>query len=145
MTLDLEAIKARLRGATSGPWEPCKHVSNHKPSGMYAANTPSGYAVTVREPGYPDQAWIDWHGNEDFIAHARIDTPDLIAEVERLTSEIGRLHTILDDEVGWHGKQNRRLLNALVAVKVAAEQRSASHVDYYLIANEALQGVEEAQ
>lgn len=86
--LDLEAIKARLAAATPGPWE----------AQRYTANT-GGILVSEPDPETGGERWrvadTRWRwakggepeqwANLVFIAHARLDVPALIAEVERLS------------------------------------------------------------
>lgn len=71
MTLDLEAIKARLVGLPEGPWH---------------------------SRGADDQCFTDnnQHGAiSHFIAHARADVPALIADVPALIAEVERLRSLL--------------------------------------------------
>jgi hypothetical protein len=84
MTLDLDAIKARLEGVTDGPWAV---------DGIAIAHLlpPHGYPVDVCIMGEPAQyaGYIpvmmqDHEANARFIAAARSDIPALVAEVERL-------------------------------------------------------------
>jgi len=65
--------------ATQGPWELSYHASSGKPSSIISdLDNPEwipnggvgGYAVTVREPS-DEQAYIDWHGNGEFICQSR--------------------------------------------------------------------------
>ncbi len=111
MSLDLEAIKARVEKATPGPWGAlaCGEKDN-----SWAIGTWSWPDGTQPGPGFFDadetDRWIEagepddlteTHAeiidqvcensdamaslaDADFIAHARTDIPALIAEVERL-------------------------------------------------------------
>jgi hypothetical protein len=68
-----EEIKAREQAATPRPW---KMENNPKGSGFFG---------TIH-----GEAGVSFSGNRadnEFIAHARTDIPELIAEVERLTEE----------------------------------------------------------
>jgi hypothetical protein len=76
--LNLEPIKARLSEATPGPWR---------------ASNPWGYERlrVISAPGGPvSTAYndVDGFNNADFIAAAPEDMAALIAEVERLRSEM---------------------------------------------------------
>ena len=103
MTLDLDAIRERAEAATEGPW--------HSHDFGYAGEEePSSIVVHVgrfdhSDLRHPDTetavAWMPrWEGQESdnaaFIAHARTDVPDLLAEVERLTVENARLREEVD-------------------------------------------------
>lgn len=73
----LAEIRARVEAATPGPWK--GDTGQHPP-----------YPQVVRAP-VPVNAMTDvvatvtrFQGDQAFIAHARTDVPDLLAEVERL-------------------------------------------------------------
>ena len=68
--MKIEEIKARAEAATRGPWEQAR------PSGEYVVNGDNFNVCMTRRS--KDAA---------FIAHARQDILNLIAEVERLTAE----------------------------------------------------------
>lgn len=72
--LDLPAIKARYEAATEGPWtgEDNYVRGDHGVLAMCPCYGP-GYLAE-----FPAAA------NAEFIAHARTDVPELVAEVERL-------------------------------------------------------------
>jgi hypothetical protein len=77
----LEQIKARVEKATEGPW--AKHPALAQ---VDAFNT--GVPVPVFQALWPTdlRSEEETEANEEFIAHARQDVPDLVAEVERLFS-----------------------------------------------------------
>jgi len=88
--LDLDAIRARAEAATPGPWT----ADTNEPFGPELQGI---FAPGSRR--YIVKADIDYAEDEDipdavvtadaeFIAHARADIPELLAEVERLESEI---------------------------------------------------------
>ena len=93
MTIDLEAIKAREKAATEGPW---RHSPSYAPPLKGdGSDVLWGYSISgSNEHGgsilpmlgsvhnFPDHM----EANAEFIAHARQDIPALIAEVERLTA-----------------------------------------------------------
>ena len=100
MSPDLEAIKARAEAATPGPWAvPGANVfrviapeaEHHNP--RMGACPPYPWRV-IAEPSSYDPSAAD----AEFIAHARTDVPDLVAEVERLRTEL----------IGWQDGYVRR-------------------------------------
>jgi hypothetical protein len=83
MTLDLDAIKARLEGVTEGPWIEGQD-GNARVYGPDGKAEHSGLVAVV----YKGRA------NTRFIAAARSDIPALVAEVERLRA-------VLEDQAAW--------------------------------------------
>ena len=76
--LDLDAIDARTNAATPGPWHGthdefgCVHIGDYG----WCAGGPNAPEYDVdSEQGYADA---------EFIAHARTDLPDAVAELKRL-------------------------------------------------------------
>jgi len=90
---ELEAIEAREKAATPGPW---KKASLSEDYG-------AGYGMTtffVKQPdgnlyriGSADTSkkYIEENNNAEFVAHSRQDVPALIAEVKRLSAELEHL------------------------------------------------------
>ena len=90
---ELEAIEAREKAATPGPW---KKASLSEDYG-------AGYGMTtffVKQPdgnlyriGSADTSkkYIEENNNAEFVAHSRQDVPALVAEVKRLNAEVERL------------------------------------------------------
>jgi len=85
--LDLEAIKAREKKATPGPWHQRIHivwdadpVEDSLDAGQICK---CHYREDMNGLGVHD----DIH-NAEFIAHAREDIPALVREVERLRKEL---------------------------------------------------------
>jgi hypothetical protein len=75
--LDLESIKARLAAATPGPWEigeVCEDASRRFVSGA---------GLIIATP----RSW-EGHYDAELISHAPGDLAALVAEVERLRSEM---------------------------------------------------------
>lgn len=70
MSIDLEAIEARLKAATPGPW------INRPEKSFNVQSVNKNIASCFRTE------------NADFIAHSREDIPALLAEVERLNAEL---------------------------------------------------------
>lgn len=93
--IDLNKIKARTTAATPGPWEKIEsHLGKKEP--YYGVYTWDKKSITgwgrVCQPG----------NDAAFIAHARVDIPALVAEVDRLQealteakNEIKFLRTLL--------------------------------------------------
>jgi hypothetical protein len=79
MTIDLDAIKARLEGVTEGPWEIGKwgNRDQSKDWDHYIDGPEMGYDSDFR-------FFVDAR----FIAAARTDIPALVAEVERLRAAL---------------------------------------------------------
>lgn len=82
MMLDLEAIKARLKAATPGPWAFALDVY-----GVRRVWTAEGQDVasTESDGGIPRE---QRSANGEFIAHAPADIAALVAEVELMTLAI---------------------------------------------------------
>lgn len=102
MTIDLDAIKARANAASAGPWKlvtdfcdcggdfNCSHGES-----PYALRLPTHVVRDADRPCTPgDSLDVCRHNASDFgdltmadaefLAHARQDIPELIAEVQRL-------------------------------------------------------------
>ena len=88
----LEEIKKRAKAATKGPWanyERVKHIARDQNGGL---------AIRLDVPDESGEEWEPlWDGYDmlfpcsedvDFIAHARTDIPELLAELERLRAWI---------------------------------------------------------
>lgn len=73
MMLDLTEMKARIKGATPGPWA--------KSSGQLDL---PGFVLSPSTCAGCGEDWPLDAADADFIAHARTDLPALVAEVERL-------------------------------------------------------------
>jgi len=92
--LDLDAIRARYDVANPGPWTvvpapmPGEYVIQDGPE--VVATTHGLYAAEA---------------NAEFIAHARVDVPALLAEVERLRT---RIHEAVDETQRRYAKYQRR-------------------------------------
>lgn len=102
---DLDAIRQRLNAATPGPWHgehelyegrelPCMEIGNY--GWVCAGERAPAYDVDS-EQGMADA---------EFIAHARQDIPDLLAEIDRLQAELKAAQVIplgdhLKEPGGW--------------------------------------------
>ena len=69
---EIEAIRKRAEMATEGPWQKDGAIDIHSPNGTEVAAAWGGYA------------------DQEFIAHAREDIPKLLAEIDRLNSELSK-------------------------------------------------------
>jgi hypothetical protein len=129
----LSELERLERAATQGEWWLVYNASNHKPSGIGSAESNKNgepYAVTMRNPGYPDQEWIDWHGNGEFIVAARNALPALL-RLARAVSAAERSISLADGEytAQWmtkHADHMKRILEALKALQEPAESAAAS-------------------
>ena len=84
----LAAIRARAEAATPGPW-------HDDQDGMVYSTCQPGCAVVINDI---DLAVED----AEFIAHAREDIPALVAEVERLQTELARMRPVVEAAQRWH-------------------------------------------
>lgn len=71
-------VKARCKAATKGPWE----FNRFKDWTMRAPNW--GIVATLHRHDIRSESLLISECNAEFTAHARIDLPDAIAEIERL-------------------------------------------------------------
>ncbi len=86
--LDLEPIKKRLEAASEPPWQ--DEITN---DGDIVVHIPRGHDVYL---GGMEGTCPACFGNQEFIAHARQDIPNLVAEVERLREENAELQKAYD-------------------------------------------------
>lgn len=93
--LDLDAIEARAKAATLGPWtvrrtdarfDVLYHRTHVVGSGIH--NDPVGLPVCTIDPPDPKVVHPEDRAVAAFIAHAREDLPALVAEVRRLRAGI---------------------------------------------------------
>ena len=95
MSIDIEAIKARLAAATPGPWEwsvrPKRHMLIHRFSER-------GHLTVLETEGESEHAEYPCanDADRDFIEHAPSDITALVAEVERLRAAL-KTHNIKED------------------------------------------------
>jgi hypothetical protein len=85
----LDAIRARCEAATPGPWNAIdkgntvpSYAIRHFAVGEKCVNVASGISTKT--------------GDADFIANARTDVPDLLAEVEKLREQLEHADLVLD-------------------------------------------------
>ncbi len=74
---DMEAIRQRCDRATPGPWKSYVEGRDH--------DSGSSFIMTSREDIELLGASV---ADQDFIAHARQDIPQLLAEIERLKATV---------------------------------------------------------
>lgn len=82
-----EACKARDAAATKGPWEDVA-IGAPVGRGMHAAPR---VVVNLGENNWQDATAAD----QEFMAHARDDVPDMLAKIEEQAATIARLKTSL--------------------------------------------------
>ena len=107
----LAEIKGRCEAATPGPWVTRDSSRNRGdfavPGGRFLADRPDdtifSWSIQGGCPDDPGEGWSVLHADVaegtivpeladlDFVAHARRDLPELVAEVERLTAELNEL------------------------------------------------------
>lgn len=91
--LDLEAIEARLRVCSTGPWKACKasEVFDNWPICLSVGSDEDGTEWGVSTDRVHASEMLEGGAAEDaeFIAHARQDIPALIREVRRLRGSGG--------------------------------------------------------
>ena len=79
--IDLQAIEAREKGATKGPWKWARYDVND-----YGISSPCS---VLSEPGdWAELGRAECKDDAEFSAHARTDIPALIAEVKRLRADL---------------------------------------------------------
>ena len=93
--LDLDAIQQRADAATQGPWV-AAHERNDE-GDWYDA------AITFKDDRWPDKpqelGFAQYQAEDaEFIAHARIDIPTLIAEVRSLRDELNGERILVGDD-----------------------------------------------
>jgi hypothetical protein len=87
---EIEAIKRRCNAATVGPW------------GIVELD--DKWIVGLMRGGLKERVWvedsscIERREDADFIAHARADVPELVAEVERLRAILGAVKSEVENE-----------------------------------------------
>jgi len=85
--IDLNALKARLAGATAGPW----YMQPNDLIGGWCVRT----VDTPPSEGPGEVASFIREEDAVFMAHARVDLPALVAEIEQLRAKIKALHALL--------------------------------------------------
>lgn len=86
----LNEIKVRIEKATTGPWDTGKQYEQMDP-GHYVYSKANGLIVVAEEEGTIRE------NDANFIANARQDIPDLIAEIERVRELADELSRLMDD------------------------------------------------
>lgn len=111
----LEEIKARADAATPGPWEfePQEVEEDDEP--CTGAWVPKACPFT-----YGDGLYYMDDANAEFVANARQDVPDLLAEVERLKSQYDELVDALCRK-SWAPRNEHARVVALAKIMKARE------------------------
>lgn len=99
----LVEIKARAAKATEGPWEwfaedgPSKYFPGDSGLRKVGGEPWKDYVLTGDAVGAAGSGWINAEQEDmEFIAHARTDVPDLVAEVEKLRAALDELVGIVN-------------------------------------------------
>lgn len=91
--LDLDAIEARIKSTTPGPWK--KDLDQwYSPLVVHSDWKRSG------DNGYPVADFLH-DGNAAFVAHARTDVPALVAEVRRLQALLETREVLTELDKAW--------------------------------------------
>ena len=78
--VDLEALKAREKAASPGPWEGADgQITAHSDKSCVKQKGAFDWVLSMQISNCPN-----WKADEEFIAHSRQDIPALITEVEAL-------------------------------------------------------------
>lgn len=85
----LEEIRRRAEAATEGPWR------------IEESRYEGSYNVTSVNETHDLSACLCRPDDAEFISHAREDIPDLLAEVERLRSELSAIQAITGCHRTW--------------------------------------------
>lgn len=119
----LNEIQDRIEGAIRGPWihdviEFRSHMSN-------AVKVPltdhmGTELVVIAHTGY---GLGSPHRNASFMAHARDDVPDLLAEVHRLRDELARTQGRLNSESRAHTEQITELYCELAKAQEVTDEK----------------------
>lgn len=110
----LEEIKQRLENATPGPWI-AQNGGEGDDTSIWFVSTKDSQPKTwqaVAECGFSLP-----FSNADFIAHAREDIPFLLAEIERLKTDLNYQRQYADEK--W---QNHQMTTAVEAFKAEVER-----------------------
>jgi hypothetical protein len=99
-TIDLDAIRQREQAATEGPWIHTgrNHISTpdiHVDEANWGGEGLNGYRLVCDGD---EGAWRA--ADAEFIAHAREDIPALLAEIDRLRSQVAEITSLTRDTDG---------------------------------------------
>lgn len=102
--ISLEAIEARAKLATPGPWEKCSASNGQCQCGFVWNRKWPGPVCSVtrhdEELGYTCDEKL-FQANKDFIAHSREDVSILLDEVNRLRGRVRILRSGLETCATW--------------------------------------------
>ena len=93
---ELEAIRARLSGASDGPWSVRRIPNSYDSQAGDRFTHPCVRGFRVPRRLY-DLAWQQVEADAEFMANARQDVPNLLAEVEHLRSTLKECRGAIDD------------------------------------------------
>ena len=102
------AVKARCDAATPGPWA---HMRQNKEGRDVSRGTvrpeaddmPALAECCSQTTKLGERGAYDWESNAAFIAEARADLPDALAEIERLGNILDRVAMADDSPRTWSG------------------------------------------
>jgi hypothetical protein len=99
----LAEIRARANAATPGPWLDDVTSEGMLRIDLRGDGRKTGYADVIDVADMEVSAWQD-HQNAAFIANARTDIPDMLAEIQRLRTKlflIDQVYPGLSERVNW--------------------------------------------
>lgn len=128
--IDLEAIKARARAATVGPW--LTHEMPRNGTVFVGPGKPGSlsqivYATAENMDDLTPEAAHRERSNAEFIAHARDDLPVLIAEVERLRAAVDRVKALDPSRVYGGGTNSTRIWLTIYDVHHALDDSGSAN------------------
>jgi hypothetical protein len=120
--LNLDAIRARADAATEGPWRAERHIDFPSEPGylVYVAPADGSEFGTAGDVG-----WTDHQADAEFIANARTDIPDLLAEVTRLRAELVQAELDVASLCALRDQQEREGFARLARIKDIQDDRAA--------------------
>lgn len=142
----LAEIKARANAATAGPWTQMNGVNIFTDLGAtnkngVTADRNDGWCIADTSEGltFVDGELVEMESNEQwdnakFIAHARQDIPNLIAEVERLQGALDYKRGL----IGWYRHKAEQFAEKTerLQAKLSTYESLAQENDYYAILDE---------
>src|SRR5688572_7667341 len=95
---ELQAIRARIEGASDGPWSVRRIPNSYESEAGDKHTHPCVRGFRVPRRLY-NLAWQQCEADAEFMAQARQDVPNLIAEIEHLRSTLRDCHAALDEMI----------------------------------------------